>query len=629
MRHRTALADELRLRTAELAALRDERAALVVADDRGRLSERLDTMLQARLARLADAAETGPSLGPDAARALFAEIEADGRRTLDDMRDVVGRLRGEDAALAPAPVLAHLDALLARRAGAGTRLVVTGDPAGLPPSVELSVYRIVEHLVGALSDRPDARVDVEVRVDGDRARGAGGRSRGPQRDGARRAGPRPGARPGGRRVRRPHRRARPRAGRRRAARPRPGLSVRRLEQVGIVLTVLLAVVVPVLVHGRPTTPFGVVFVGLIVVAGLALLAWRSHPRAASTVSLGLLLVAFVLGPDQWFPDTAIVVLSAGFAVLALGWSGRAAVGVAVVALGYVVVLVALGQTGTGVVPSVMFTLPGFVAGTIFRLRRETADALARRAAELEREQEELTALSVRHERRRIAGELHDVVGHAVSVLVIQAAAGQRLVDAAPERVEGTFDIIAESARRGTADLERLVELLGGTEPAVPDLGLVDEVVAHAVRSGLDVRYRVEGERAVVPERAAHVVHRVVQEGLTNALRHAPGASVRIRIVTDVAAGAIDVTVENDAGVGRGRDGARVGLRSGRSPGAGRGGRGPAARRPDARRRVAGRGAPAPRPARGGPSDTGPRGGPGTGIGSTEVDRVWLDILTSR
>ena len=166
VRHRTALADELRLRTAELAALRDERAALVVADDRGRLSERLDTMLQARLARLADAAETGPSLGPDAARALFAEIEADGRRTLDDMRDVVGRLRGEDAALAPAPVLAHLDALLARRAGAGTRLVVTGDPAGLPPSVELSVYRIVEHLVGALSERPDARVDVEVRVDG-------------------------------------------------------------------------------------------------------------------------------------------------------------------------------------------------------------------------------------------------------------------------------------------------------------------------------------------------------------------------------------------------------------------------------------------------------------------------------
>lgn len=166
VRHRVALADELRARTAEVEALREQRAALVVADDRSRLSEQLDAMLQARLARLAAAAETGPSLSPDQARALFARIEADGRATLEEMRHVVGRLRGTGDELAPVPVLAQLEALLVHRAAAGSRLTVTGDPTGLPPSTELAVYRIVEHLVGAVGEHPDARVEVTVRVEG-------------------------------------------------------------------------------------------------------------------------------------------------------------------------------------------------------------------------------------------------------------------------------------------------------------------------------------------------------------------------------------------------------------------------------------------------------------------------------
>jgi len=211
----------------------------------------------------------------------------------------------------------------------------------------------------------------------------------------------------------------------------------------------------------------------------------------------------------------------------------------------------------------MFTLPGYAAGTILRRRQDTAEELARRTAELEREQEELEELSVRHERQRIAGELHDVVGHALSVLVIQAAAGQRLVDSEPERAARTLDVIAESARRGTADLERLVELLGGEATPAPDLGLVDDVVAHAVRSGLDVTYRVDADRAAVTDHAAHLVHRVVQEGLTNALRHAPGSPVRIRVAAQ-AEGGLAVSVENDrsAGVGtlRGSGRGLLGLR---------------------------------------------------------------------
>lgn len=165
VRHRTAMTEELGLRTAELRRLRDERAALDVADDRERLSRRLDGLLHDRLVQLSAAAESGATLGPAEARELLASIEDESRRTMDDMREVVGVLRGGDVALAPPPSVAHLDALLARRGGSDSRLTVSGDPRSLPASVELSAYRIVEHLVVALADRPDARIEVGVRFD--------------------------------------------------------------------------------------------------------------------------------------------------------------------------------------------------------------------------------------------------------------------------------------------------------------------------------------------------------------------------------------------------------------------------------------------------------------------------------
>src|SRR3954452_22382186 len=165
VRHRTALSAELKAHTVELQELRDERAALEVASDRVRLSNELDGLLQERLSQLTTAADSGALLDADAARALFASIESDSRATLDGMREIVGLLRGGDVALAPAPSVAHLDALLARHAHADSRLTVAGDPRSLPATVELSAYRIVEHLMDVLADQPDSRIEVGVRFD--------------------------------------------------------------------------------------------------------------------------------------------------------------------------------------------------------------------------------------------------------------------------------------------------------------------------------------------------------------------------------------------------------------------------------------------------------------------------------
>jgi signal transduction histidine kinase len=166
-RHRSALNHQLTIRDEELRQLRDERVALAVADDRARLSQQLDGLLQERLAQLTTAAESADGLAPAPARALLESIESGSRQTLDDMREIVGLLRGGEVDLAPAPTVAHLDALLARHRSARSRLTVTGDSRSLPATVELSAYRIVEYLVTALADRADAPIEVAVRFEDD------------------------------------------------------------------------------------------------------------------------------------------------------------------------------------------------------------------------------------------------------------------------------------------------------------------------------------------------------------------------------------------------------------------------------------------------------------------------------
>lgn len=167
VRHRVAMSAEVKARTLQLQHLRDERVALELAGDHARLSQQLDGLLQERLVQLTTAADSGKDLDPASAKALFESIESDSRATLDGMREIVGVLRGGDVALAPAPTVAHLDALLARHTRADSRLTVAGDPRSLPATVELSAYRIVEHLVNVLSDQPTSRIEVDVRFDDD------------------------------------------------------------------------------------------------------------------------------------------------------------------------------------------------------------------------------------------------------------------------------------------------------------------------------------------------------------------------------------------------------------------------------------------------------------------------------
>ena len=289
---------------------------------------------------------------------------------------------------------------------------------------------------------------------------------------------------------------------------------------------------------------GAVFVAASVAAGLALGAAPSHPRAAWIVAVAALLATAPFGA----PTVGLGVLAAAHAFGAARSEGRL-VGLAALAgmvgaleLG----LLIAGQEGG--VPALLIPAAGWGAGRALRERELVARLLAERARELEEEREAHAALSVRYERARIASELHDIVAHAISVMVIQASAGQRIADTDPEAASQTFQAIAGAARQAEQDMGRLVALLGDEQaigPA-PDLALVEELVARAWGSGLDVTLRLEGEREGLPAEAVDAAYHVVQEALTNALRYAAGASVAVLVRGDREA--LVVEVENSAAV---------------------------------------------------------------------------------
>jgi signal transduction histidine kinase len=265
-------------------------------------------------------------------------------------------------------------------------------------------------------------------------------------------------------------------------------------------------------------------VGLGAALGLA----RPLPRAAWLGATGLLLAAAAAGVLAGGDAFVVLPLVAAHAFCAARGENRVW---SIVALVTLVFASALGGfvAGDSMAPYFLFPPAAWGAGRALRERELVAEQLAERARELEEEREAYAALSVRYERARIASELHDIVAHAISVMVVQASAGQRLVSDDPRSTADAFDAIADAARQAEEDMGLLVALLGDDEAIgeAPDLSLVEEIVARAAGSGLDVTLRLEGDRERLPAEVARTACRVVQEGLTNALRYAAGAAVAV------------------------------------------------------------------------------------------------------
>jgi signal transduction histidine kinase len=187
-------------------------------------------------------------------------------------------------------------------------------------------------------------------------------------------------------------------------------------------------------------------------------------------------------------------------------------------------------------------------GRQVRRRRELVRELAERTRELAAAENAFTRLSVQRERDRIARELHDIVAHHLAVIVVQAGAGRTASSAA--RAGERFAGIRQAGEEALAEMAHLIEVLDEEERR--DL---DALIARARSSGIDVELTLPSDVAV-PEAA----YRVVQEGLTNAIKHAPGSAVHVQL--RLAAAALDVEVRNAAAAvpsGLARTGAGLGL----------------------------------------------------------------------
>lgn len=192
------------------------------------------------------------------------------------------------------------------------------------------------------------------------------------------------------------------------------------------------------------------------------------------------------------------------------------------------------------------TLAPWWAGREVQRRSQLVSQLAERTRELEAEQEAFTRLAVRRERARIARELHDIVTHHLAVMVIQAGAG-RMAD--PARSSGPGErlrTIHEAGVQALDDMAGLVEILGAEENEAAGRGRLAQLLASAQAGESPVSVSALPAESALPPAVEETAYRVVQEGLTNAMKHAPGAAVQVRLVLD---GDLLIEVCNDRASG--------------------------------------------------------------------------------
>ena len=308
--------------------------------------------------------------------------------------------------------------------------------------------------------------------------------------------------------------------------------------------------------------FAVPAIALLV---LALLGRRRLPFAAPA-SLWLLAAAlsFVDGRLVTFAASAFAAGMAAALLLGnLRDAGQARLGLAVV-LGSAAVIVYNDPNhapGNFIFTPALFAI-AWLAGFALRERAAQAEAAEKRAVNAEREREVAARIAVAEERARIARELHDVVAHAVSVMVLQVGAVRHKL---PDALGDEEDVLRGVERTGRSALAEMRRLLGAMRRDDDDLELgpqpgldgLDSLVAQVERAGLPVRLHIEGEAYPLPRVIDLSAYRIVQEGLTNALKHAHAdhADVTLRYRPDE----LRIEVRDDGRGGAASDGNGYGL----------------------------------------------------------------------
>jgi signal transduction histidine kinase len=208
---------------------------------------------------------------------------------------------------------------------------------------------------------------------------------------------------------------------------------------------------------------------------------------------------------------------------------------AIIAVTLVAMAVSIGEDVVGdalFIGGILYAVWG--AATIVRSRQELAAALAARTVELEHEREENAKLAVAEERARIARELHDVVAHNLSIMVLQAGAERRAIGPERPQTSDALATIEDTGRTAMAEMRRLLGMLRRSDDELaltpqPSLRYLDDLVSQVRDAGLPVDLRIEGEPRAVAPGVDLSAYRIIQEALTNALKHAGPARARVTV----------------------------------------------------------------------------------------------------
>jgi signal transduction histidine kinase len=264
------------------------------------------------------------------------------------------------------------------------------------------------------------------------------------------------------------------------------------------------------------------FVSLAALAGLLLVlaCWSGYYALRGLVVPGLPVLAFhTHGPSSATDRTPVT--NRGEATGAVLWSGPIALGSALFA--------------------------GWAVGSGSRSRRDYLDQLRERARDLERERDQRAALAVAAERGRISREMHDVVAHGLSLIVIQAQGAAAALDDYPAETRAALAAIVHSGRASLTDMRRVLEAMGEVDDAwhpQPGLAQVPTLLEQVRQAGIGVQLRVDGDPAPLPAPVDLSAYRIVQEALTNVMKHA-GAGSSAEVLLSYRDTAVDIEVGDD------------------------------------------------------------------------------------
>ena len=299
---------------------------------------------------------------------------------------------------------------------------------------------------------------------------------------------------------------------------------------------------------------------IAVAVGISLpLLWRrSHPAATLWTVLGAGAVGAALTAPQQAGFEPFVALVVAYYSLGANANRRTSTlnvaGTLLVSAVGGIISVAFGEEKLGnTLPILVWTFAAWLIGRIIRSWRSRAAELEELNHVLEEQREVQAQAAVAVERGRIARELHDVIAHNISMIVVQAGAAARVLEGDQLEVASALEAIEATGRQTVDEMRGLLGVLRRADDGLalapqPGLDDLEALVAQVRDAGLEVELKIEGRRTVLPAGIDLSAYRIVQEALTNSLKHARGARARVTVRYESAAVEIEIDDDGQASV---------------------------------------------------------------------------------